>query len=109
MTEEEERDALADKMQMQPAMVSEHRNSEGEMATIQRVRSGPFAGRLLLVIHDDPPSTIRAPMLLDEGTRAWLRTMIAVAEEAEDWIDPAANCGTPFTEGTPPSGEEEHR
>jgi hypothetical protein len=53
-------------------ILTEHTNSEGEKVSIERATHGAFAGRLLLVIHDDPPVETRAPMLLDEGTRDWL-------------------------------------
>lgn len=51
-------------------------NSEREPITIDRIDAGEYAGRLVLCIHDDDllagGSGIRAPMLLDEGTRDWL-------------------------------------
>lgn len=64
-----------------PEVVSSHVNSEGERATVERVTSGPFAGRFLLVFHDDdaPPDRV-APMLLDAGTVAWLREALPLAE-----------------------------
>ena len=51
-------------------------NSEGEVLTIEKVETGPFEGQQLLVVHDDPRprgTGIRAPMLLDDGLRAWLK------------------------------------
>ena len=55
-------------------IVTEHRNAEGERISIQRVQRGEFYGSLVLVIHDDPDQgDTEAPMLLDEGTREWLK------------------------------------
>lgn len=53
-------------------LVTQHVNSEGERVSIERVLTGDFVGQLLLVVYDDPPLSTTAPMLLDEGTRAWL-------------------------------------
>lgn len=66
-----------------PEIVATYTNSEGEEMTIERVTRGDFAGQLVLVIHDDYPSKVRAPMLLDEGTREWLLMQLqgAVAYE----------------------------
>lgn len=59
-------------------------NSENEPVAIRKIGSGPFEGQYVLVIIDDPnPVTgerVEAPMLLDKGTREWLREQI-------DWID----------------------
>lgn len=63
-------------MNMQPLSTFSHVNSEREKITVDRVMSGPFKGQHLLVIHDDPPSTTTAPMLLDKGTRDWLRSVL---------------------------------
>ncbi len=56
-----------------------HFNSEGEQITISPALSPEFEGQPILTIHDDPPpaGTGRlAPMLLDQGTRDWLRTQL---------------------------------
>lgn len=63
-----------------PLPVFSHVNAENEKITLDRVMSGPFKGQHLLTIHDDPPSHARAPMLLDEETREWLRSIL-------DWKD----------------------
>ena len=61
--------------EQQPETLQSHTNSEGERISIHRVRKeGRFKGRLLLVVHDDDGA--EAPMLLDEGTRAWLRVLV---------------------------------
>lgn len=55
--------------------MSVHVNSEGERIEIVPSTAPAFRGQPLLVIVDDPPpqgSGVRAPMLLDEGTRRWL-------------------------------------
>ena len=65
-----------------PEVVSSHTNDEGEHATIERVTGGEFEGRLILVIHDDYPSQVRAPMLLDEGTIEWLKRQLVQPVEA---------------------------
>lgn len=60
-------------------VIASHRNSQHERVTIERVGGGPFEGEHVLVVHDDPPprgSGVAAPMLLDEGTRAWLREQL---------------------------------
>lgn len=57
-------------------VVASHVNTEGERITIERMVGGEFDGQFLLVIHDDAPSPHFAPMLLDEGTRDWLRTAL---------------------------------
>lgn len=61
----------------EPRVVSFHKNIERELITIEQVESGRFKGEHILVVHDDPSwaggSDARAPMLLDEGTRRWLR------------------------------------
>ena len=67
-----------------------HVNTEGERIAIERVTDGPFAGRQVLVLYDDPPPNgtgQRAPMLLDEGTRRWLLDALAepTKPEVPDW------------------------
>jgi hypothetical protein len=67
--------------------MAEHFNSQGERITIDRASAGAFEGQPLLVIHDDPHPAgtgVAAPMLLDAGTRRWLRRQIDEldAEEA---------------------------
>lgn len=57
-------------------VVASHTNSERELLTIERANSEAFAGQFLLVIHDDPPLAVKAPMLLDEGTQQFLRTFL---------------------------------
>jgi hypothetical protein len=49
-----------------------HLNTIGEKLTIDRVGDGVYEGRLVLTIHDDPPSKAKAPMLLDQGTQEFL-------------------------------------
>lgn len=64
----------------------EHSNSESELISIDRIEAGPFEGQYLLIIHDDPPpegTGIQAPMLLDRGTRDWLRQGFARVDEWE--------------------------
>lgn len=53
-------------------VVTEHRNTEGELATIETVAAGPFAGKKVLCLYDDHTPVV-APMLLDDGTESWLR------------------------------------
>ena len=63
--------------------MTSYTNSEGERVSIERATAPAFAGQLLLVIHDDPPprgTGVRAPMLLDAGTRAWLVEQLTEAE-----------------------------
>ena len=55
-----------------PTTIAAHFNSQNEKISIERVVAGDFRGQLLLVIHDDHPSTTIAPMLLDDGTRLFL-------------------------------------
>lgn len=62
-------------------LVSSHRNSEGEMATIERVRCGEFAGQLMLCIYDDETPTV-ALTLLDAGLAEWLTSTIAAEQVA---------------------------
>lgn len=52
-------------------LVSQHRNTESELITVERVRAGPFAGQVVLCIYDDATPTV-APTLLDADTRRWL-------------------------------------
>lgn len=58
-------------------VVASHTNSEHERLTIERTNAAGFEGQLLLVIHDDPPFSVKAPMLLDEGTQRFLRSFLA--------------------------------
>lgn len=52
-------------------VVAQHRNSEGELATIERARAAGFEGRFLLCFYDED-SPVVAPMLLDAETVDWL-------------------------------------
>ena len=55
-----------------------HTNTEGELVLIDRA-GGDFEDQPLLVLVDDHPprgTAIRAPMLLDPGTRRWLRRQL---------------------------------
>lgn len=61
---------------VEPLVVSKHMNSESELATIEKVQSGNFAGSVLLVLHDDNYD-VKAPMLLDPGTIHWLQEELA--------------------------------
>lgn len=66
-------------------VISSHVNSQGELITFEK---GELYGEPvdLLCIHDDPPPSgtgTRAPMLLDDSTREWLRG-IAGPEESSD-------------------------
>ena len=65
--------------------VSEHTNIEGERITLDKIPDDKlvFAGEYVLSIWDDPPPRgkgIRAPMLLDQGTRAWLKKQLEIIE-----------------------------
>ena len=56
-----------------------HTNSEGEKISISVATSDEFEDQPILIIHDDRPprgSGIAAPMLLDKGTREWLRSQL---------------------------------
>ena len=58
-------------------IISSHVNSENEKISIESSDKGPFAGQLILIIHDDVKSGgTKAPILLDEGTRNWLTTAL---------------------------------
>ncbi len=58
-------------------VISEYVNSENEKISIKSCDSGPFAGQLILVIHDDARAGgTQAPMLLDNGTMCWLTNML---------------------------------
>lgn len=59
--------------------MAHYTNSEGEKISISLATSDEFEDQPLLVVHDDPPprgTGAGAPMLLDEGTRAWLRVQL---------------------------------
>jgi hypothetical protein len=60
-------------------VIASHRNSEGELATIERVDTEHprFPGELLLCFYDED-SLIVAPMFLDTGTVAWLNSVLNV-------------------------------
>jgi hypothetical protein len=60
-------------------VIAQHRNSEGELATVERVWRGEHANQLLLCLYDEATPTV-APMLLDEGTADWLWNFLATAE-----------------------------
>lgn len=60
-------------------LVSQHRNSQRELVTIERSRKEPFAGQLLLCIYDDKSPTI-AITLLDEGMQRWLREQLEAVD-----------------------------
>ena len=62
-------------------LVSSHRNSERELTTIERVRNGEFAGRLILCIYDDEGLGTIAPTLLDDGMLRWLAEQIDAVEK----------------------------
>ena len=60
---------------MSDLVVSTYRNRENERLTIERCDAPAFLGEYLLCIHDDMPprgSGIKAPMLLDRATAAFL-------------------------------------
>lgn len=57
-------------------VLSTHRNDEGELATVEQVRAGEHEGDRVLCFYDED-SPVVAPMLLDDGTRAWLLTQLA--------------------------------
>lgn len=69
----------------------EHTNSQGERISIEPRKMHGITPVLVLVIHDDPPakggSGTKAPMLLDAGTREWLKQQIA-AIEAQEAVTP---------------------
>lgn len=68
-------------------LTTHHVNTEGEILTVEQLVFGPYAGQWLLVVHDDPPPSgtgIRAPMLLDRGTRDALRRALDIIDEAEE-------------------------
>lgn len=67
-------------------VVASHTNSERELLTIERANSEAFAGQLLLVIHDDGPLDLKAPMLLDEGTQRFLRTFLCLRCDGEGYV-----------------------
>jgi hypothetical protein len=65
-------------------LVSQHRNGEGELATIERcINPGPYKGALLFCLYDDETPTV-APMLLDVDTVEWLRDVVVPAAGADD-------------------------
>ncbi len=47
-------------------------NSENERVSIEYATAPPFEGKPLLVLHDDPPSPVKAMTLLDKGLINWL-------------------------------------
>lgn len=59
-------------------LISNHTNSQGELTTIETVDSGQFQGQLLLIIHDDNGSAIKAPTLLDQGLAEFLRAQLDI-------------------------------
>lgn len=59
-------------------LISSHRNSEGELVTIERVRGGEFSDRLVLCVYDDDTSAV-APTLLDSGLHRWLTDQLREA------------------------------
>jgi len=62
-----------------PSVIAAHRNSENELLTINRVENGAFAGKHVLVIHDDSDAGgTMAPMLLDPGTIGFLLKALEV-------------------------------
>lgn len=65
-------------------MSERHTNTQHETIEVAVAGPGPFQGAPLLVIHDDPPPVgtgTRAPMLLDAGTRRWLRAQLDRLDE----------------------------
>ncbi len=52
---------------------AQYTNGNGELLTIQRATGGPWEGEPLLVVHDDPPSAVTAPLMIDRGMIDWLR------------------------------------
>lgn len=68
-------------------MFSSHRNTQGEVISIKRVTAGEFLDQHVLIIKDDPKprgSGIEAPMLLDQGTQAWLLRSIEALQNELD-------------------------
>ena len=53
----------------------EHRNSEGEKTTIERITSGEFEGQALLCVYDNYTPTV-AMTLLDDGLVSAIREWI---------------------------------
>ena len=74
-------------------VVASHVNSEGERITVEIAHGDGFEGRLLLVIHDDPPLAVKAPMLLDSGTADWLATVLADHQGEFDKAPESAESG----------------
>jgi hypothetical protein len=52
-------------------VVARHRNTEGELTTIEGPMAGRFDGQFLLCFYDED-STVVAPTLLDPETVTWL-------------------------------------
>lgn len=70
-----------------PTVEHSHTNSVNETITVELVTGGQFVDHFILVIHDDPPplgAGITAPMLLDRGTRDWLRMVLAEFDDDEE-------------------------
>ena len=65
-----------------------HTNNEGEHIEIAKSSSGRFKGKLILILHDDPPSTTKAYHLLDSGTAYWLLLHLSILfpEEYEEFL-----------------------
>lgn len=66
--------------------MSNHYNTEGERIAIERANTPRFEGQPLLVMYDDDPpygTGIAAPMLLDKGTREWLREQLDLLDALE--------------------------
>ena len=72
-------------MQLTGELISEHKNTQGELITLERVKPGnpKFAGQLLLVIHDNGHTETAAPMLFDRSTAVWLKEAIDRVERED--------------------------
>lgn len=66
-----------------PVVISEMVNSNNERISIQSYAKDNERG-IVLCIHDDEPSDIIAPHLLDDETVSWLKTQLDNLEKGKN-------------------------
>jgi len=78
-------------MSRKPKLITAHTNSEGEVLEIREIIAdisarGLKGAPLLVMVDDAPPKGTgkSAPMLLDFGTRNFLKRVIAVYDQREE-------------------------